>query len=882
MDRVKFRGYAMKARPLGVVSLVSRLLIVCSRSEQSTMGALVLKRLAAVVAVAVGLAAADVCAGDRVVVSLDGTWQIAEGSLAQPPAEFAHTAPVPGLADLATPPFESPGATVSLDDRGKPWLKPADPRREAFWYRRTFQLDGPLPAVALLKVHKARYGTKVLLNGQAVGEHGPCFTPGWFDVRPYLKPAGAQNELLIRVGASLAQVPPNLTDGWDNEKSRYIPGIYDSVELILCGTPHVVNVQTVPDVEQRSVRAVIELANAGAAAGPTKLKGTVREAKSGCVAGNAELDASAPSAGTTNKVELTVAIRDAHLWTPEDPFLYELEIDTGADVARTRFGLRTLTTDPASGRVILNGRPYYLRGSNVCIYRFFEDAERGTLPWDREWVRKLHRRFKEMHWNSLRYCIGFPPELWYEIADEEGILIQDEFPIWYSRAKDGWPEAITPADLTAEFTEWMRERWNHPCVVIWDAQNETSNDRVIAAAIQQVRGLDLSRRPWDNGWGTPHQPGDISEGHPYRSSRPGFRLANLARETGIPDNGPRQGAGPPYLINEYGWLWINRDGSLPTLTVDVYKRLLGENASAEDRRRYYARTLAAKTEFWRVRRQCAGVLHFCGLGYSRPDGQTSDNFTDVKALEFEPHFFRFVRDAFAPVGVVIDFWEDRVAKGTAASIPVRVVNDLEADWSGQVMLRLTRDGQAIFEQQKDVRAAGQDVGSAEFEVSFPAEEARLELTAEIRGFDGQPIHSVRDVRVADLPKNHALGARVKASSEVRNAQGFFPAALAVDGREETRWSSEFADDQWLEVDLGRGVPVSRVTLTWEHACGRAYAIEVSQDGSAWQEVWRTESGKGGLDEIRFAPVDARYVRFRGDRRATPHGFSLWELQVFER
>ena len=95
-----------------------------------------------------------------------------------------------------------------------------------------------------------------------------------------------------------------------------------------------------------------------------------------------------------------------------------------------------------TGRALLNGQTYYLRGSNVCIYRFFEDAERGHLPWDREWVRKLHRRFKEMHWNSLRYCIGFPPELWYQIADEEGILIQDEFPIWYSAAKDGWPEAI--------------------------------------------------------------------------------------------------------------------------------------------------------------------------------------------------------------------------------------------------------------------------------------------------------------------------------------------------------------------------------------------------------------------------------------------------------
>ncbi|MFA7004002.1 MAG: glycoside hydrolase family 2 TIM barrel-domain containing protein, partial [Verrucomicrobiia bacterium] len=154
-----------------------------------------------------------------------------------------------------------------------------------------------------------------------------------------------------------------------------------------------------------------------------------------------------------------------------------------------------------------------------------------------------------------------------------------------------WPKGITQQHLAVEFTEWMRERWNHPCVVIWDAQNETTDDRVVAATLMAVRGLDLSNRPWDNGWGTPQKPGDISEAHPYRAGRKGF-FANFANETGIPDNGPKKkdAARPPYLINEYGWLWINRDGTLPTLTVDVYKRLLGEKATVAERFRYYART----------------------------------------------------------------------------------------------------------------------------------------------------------------------------------------------------------------------------------------------------------------------------------------------------
>ena len=93
--------------------------------------------------------------------------------------------------------------------------------------------------------------------------------------------------------------------------------------------------------------------------------------------------------------------------------------------------MREFKFDPATGRAMLNGKPYFMRGSNITLYRFFEDGECGKLPWDEKWVRLLHQRVKDMHWNCLRYCIGFPPEAWYDIADEAGILIDDEFPIWF-------------------------------------------------------------------------------------------------------------------------------------------------------------------------------------------------------------------------------------------------------------------------------------------------------------------------------------------------------------------------------------------------------------------------------------------------------------------
>ena len=85
-----------------------------------------------------------------------------------------------------------------------------DPRRDAFWYRRTFTVEGTIPAIALLKIHKARYGTKVWLNGQDIGEHLPCFTPAWLDVKKSLKGSGQQNELIIRVGADRESRPTDV------------------------------------------------------------------------------------------------------------------------------------------------------------------------------------------------------------------------------------------------------------------------------------------------------------------------------------------------------------------------------------------------------------------------------------------------------------------------------------------------------------------------------------------------------------------------------------------------------------------------------------------------------------------------------------------------
>jgi hypothetical protein len=134
-------------------------------------------------------------------------------------------------------------------------------------------------------------------------------------------------------------------------------------------------------------------------------------------------------------------------------------------------------------------------------------------------------------------------------------------------------------------------------------------------------------------------------------------------------------------------------------------------------------------------------------------------------------------------------------------------------------------------------------------------------------------------RRGDDVSNLAVGKTATASSYEK---GLFPSppANAVDGNLTTRWASGWSDPQWLKVDLGNEQTVSRVVLRWETAYGKSYRVEVSRDGTSWQQVYATTTGDGGTDVARFGATQARYVRVTGTQRGTSYGYSLYELQAF--
>ncbi|GHC42947.1 beta-N-acetylglucosaminidase domain-containing protein [Streptomyces flavofungini] len=139
----------------------------------------------------------------------------------------------------------------------------------------------------------------------------------------------------------------------------------------------------------------------------------------------------------------------------------------------------------------------------------------------------------------------------------------------------------------------------------------------------------------------------------------------------------------------------------------------------------------------------------------------------------------------------------------------------------------------------------------------------------------------RTVRVRAFPRTGgpdlARGARATSSGD---ETADFPAAAANDGDATTRWSSPAEDDAWWQLELAGPVRLGRVVLRWQDAYAAGYRIQTSADGRTWRTAAVVRDGAGGRESVRMDAPDTRFVRVRGERRATRFGYSLWSVAAY--
>ena len=661
----------------------------------------------------------------RTTISLNGEWDFDQTELAFPPRKYTRKIPVPGLVHLARPKisqyekfFKKPDG-VELVEQFNFLERDYTPMYN--WYKRKVFIDEKFKDEQLfLTIKKSQYVTRVFVNRHEVGASMECYTPMDFNITSAVK-YGSDNEILIQVG-DRAWLPSEAAGGTDKEKVHYLPGIWDDVFITATGKMRVDKVLFLPSLAKGlvTVKTLVrslyppQMLYGDKMKDSCKIEYCVKEKTTGRIVGKKMIEGEAKRDNRTY-FETSISLDNPKAWTPDSPFLYEGEVsvydqDELVDRYSVNFGMRDFSR---KGKFFtLNGDKFYLRGSNITLQRFFEDPDCQALAWDREWVKKLMVDLpKSIDWNAMRICVGIVPDFWYDLCDEYGIVLQNEWLYWQNH---GWDEQVRK-----EYTNWVWGDGNHPSIVIWDAINENWDSYIGNTLIPKLKELDPTRI-WDAGYMTSDQMGtndEMDEPHPYRA----LTLMHSSELNDYFKNNPYNlgalhenwvgfssilDAGVPQLVNEYGWIWLWRDGRPSKLTLNNYNYYLGENATPEQCRELQAYWLELETEWLRSERSVGGILAFCHL--TNNYGFTGDWFiNDIKDLEPSPAF-RWFKHCFAPSAVFIDLADRRYTKhleplkpGSDLVFNLVGVNDLNKESSGKVLLKLLDEKGTIISTQEE-------------------------------------------------------------------------------------------------------------------------------------------------------------------------------------
>lgn len=360
------------------------------------------------------------------------------------------------------------------------------------WYRKKFTTaKADEKKLFTINFDGVYMNSDVWLNGHHLGNHPYGYTPFYYDLTPYLNPAGQENVLAVKVQN-------------EGKNSRWYSGsgIYRHVWLAVTEPVHVavwgVHITT-PVVSKNSATIQVKstINNEQNAAGNISLVTTILSPSGKTVARTQKalaLGINASGADSQN-----IAISNPLLWSLEAPELYKVvnEIKSGnktVDRVETSFGIRSIRFDASNG-FTLNGKRVILKGG--CIHH--DNGPLGAAAIDRAEERKIEL-LKKVGYNAIRSSHNPPSQQLLDACDRLGMLVLDE-------AFDMWELAKNPQDYHLNFKEWwqkdldamiLRDR-NHPSVIMWSIGNEifeapdTSGHRMAKILAEEVRKLDGTR-----------------------------------------------------------------------------------------------------------------------------------------------------------------------------------------------------------------------------------------------------------------------------------------------------------------------------------------------------------------------------------------------------
>lgn len=340
------------------------------------------------------------------------------------------------------------------------------------WYKKSFDYKKSAPQNRLFVYFGAvNYKADVYLNGTKLGTHEGGFTPFNFEITGLIK--NNDNYLIIKVDNKRVKhgVPTLNTDWWN------YGGITRDVRLIETPANFIRDYKIQSDpLDPKNIKGFVQLDGKDIYNKKIIFK---------IPANRAELKLTTDQNGLA---EINFRSEDLQLWSPAQPKLYQIILETDWERLQDQVGFRCIQTRGTD--ILINGRKIFLKG----ISAHEENPLQGRRAFSKSDAELLLNWAQEMGCNFMRLAHYPHNEYIVRLADQKGILIWEEIPVYWTI---DWQNPLTYQNAERQLAAMINRDKNRAAVIIWSMANETpvseARNTFLKNLAQTARELDETR-----------------------------------------------------------------------------------------------------------------------------------------------------------------------------------------------------------------------------------------------------------------------------------------------------------------------------------------------------------------------------------------------------
>jgi beta-galactosidase/beta-glucuronidase len=388
------------------------------------------------------------------------------------------------------------------------------------WYRTSFDLPKSMRGkTILLHFGAVDWESDIYIDSKKVFTHRGGYDPFYVDITPHVSKGGS-HQLDVRVSDPVDRGPqPRGKQVSRPEGIWYtsVTGIWQTVWVEAVPASYISSTRHLPDIDKKTVMVNVKIENPS--------QGDMVRVK--IMDGASTVSVTEAPAGE----EIKLTVENPRLWSPDDPFLYDLKISLVSkgkvtDEVGSYFAMRKISVEPDINgvlRMMLNNRFVFQYGT--LDQGWWPDGL-YTAPTDEALLFDIVKT-KEMGFNMIRKHVKVEPARWYYHCDRAGMLVWQDMPSgdlgghrWND--KPGM-EGGSDKNRSEESENIYRKEWNaimdclynFPSIVVWVPFNESWGQFKTAEITQWTKEKDPSRLVNSASGGNFHDVGDILDVHNY-------------------------------------------------------------------------------------------------------------------------------------------------------------------------------------------------------------------------------------------------------------------------------------------------------------------------------------------------------------------------------